>query len=92
MIRSEAVTSPPTIAASTAAHSARRPAINPSTQLSSRSPGAANATSSAVGSAPIALMSENARAAALCPTSSAVDQSRRKCRFSISMSVLATTR
>jgi hypothetical protein len=37
-------------------------------------------------------MSAKLRAAALCPMSFAVDQSRRKCRCSMSRSVLATTR
>jgi hypothetical protein len=40
----------------------------------------------------MAAMSEKFAAAALRPTSVALDQSRRKCRFSISKSVVATTR
>ncbi len=47
--------------------------------------------SSAVGTAPMAAMSARFWAAALRPTSYAVDQSRRKCRPSSRMSVLATT-
>ncbi len=44
-----------------------------------------------MGTAPIAAMSARFWAAALRPTSYAVDQSRRKCRPSSRMSVLATT-
>src|SRR5579875_1754385 len=92
MIVSAAVTSPPTTAAPTSPHSSRKPATRPSTQSSSRLPGAAKPTSRAVGTAPIATMSAKLRAAALWPMSFAVDQSRRKWRFSTSTSVEATTR
>ena len=51
----------------------------------------ASPTNRALGRAPIATMSAKFLAAALRPMSLAVDQSRRKCRFSSSRSVLATT-
>ena len=71
---------------------AARP-CSPSTQLTSSVARCAEARRAArSGVAPIAAMSAKLRAAALCPTSSAVDQSRRKCRPSMSRSVEATTR
>ncbi len=68
------------------------PSASSSAQLTSRSRGAQKPTSNAVGTAPIAAMSARFAAAARCPTSRAVDQSRRKCRPSTSTSVEATTR
>ena len=63
------------------------PSASSSAQAVSRSAGMQRATSRAVGVAPIAAMSARLAAAARCPTSRAVDQSRRKCRPSTSTSV-----
>ncbi len=84
-------TSPPTTAAPATWHSSRSPSISSAAQVTGRSAGTTRPSSSAVGTAPMAAMSARFCAAALRPTSYAVDQSRRKCRPSSRMSVLATT-
>ena len=91
MIVSPRTTSPPTTAAPATWHSSRRPSISSVGQVTGSSAGTTRPSSSAVGTAPIAAMSARFCAAALRPTSYAVDQSRRKCRPSRRMSVLATT-
>ncbi len=85
-------TSPPTTVAPATWHSSRSPSISSVAQVVGRSAGATRPSRIAVGTAPIAATSARFCAAALRPTSYAVDQSRRKCRFSISTSVVATTR
>ena len=91
MIISADTTSPPTITAPTSAASWVKPAVHATAQATGRSPGAANPTTSAVGTAPIAATSAKLAAAALRPTSTGVDQSRRKWRPSTMRSVVITT-
>lgn len=91
MMVSPRTTSPPTTAAPATWHSSRSPSISSVAQVTGSSAGATRPRSNAVGTAPMAAMSARFCAAALRPTSYAVDQSRRKCRPSRRMSVLATT-
>ena len=84
--------SPPATPAPAAAASLAIPSASSRTHPTSRSPGPAKLTRSAVGFAPIAAMSARFLAAAFRPMSPAGDHSRRKCLPSISMSVVATTR
>jgi hypothetical protein len=84
--------SPPTTTAPVRAASSASPSASSSAQATGRLGGAHRATTSAVGTPPIAAMSARLAAAARCPTSRALDQSRRKCRPSTSTSVLIATR
>src|SRR5690348_15742012 len=90
--RSARAVSPPITLAPARAHSAARPSVSSRAQLTGSSGGAASATSRPDGLAPIAAQSARLLAAALCPTSAAEDQSRRKCGPSSRKSVVATTR
>ena len=72
-------TSPPSTRASSGRHSARIPSASSSSQATGRSGGTARPSSRPVGTAPMAATSARFCAAALRPTSVAVDQSRRKC-------------
>src|SRR5699024_9951956 len=86
-----AATSPPTTAAPARSASAAIPADISISQATSVSDGATNATSRAVVRPPIALMSDRLPAAALAPTSDAVDQWRRKSTPSTRTSTEVTT-